>query len=262
MTDGPPPDLPARILAVGDPGTGKTGALAALALAGYNLKIIDLDNKLRILFNILRAQGKRGEEAIARIEYKYFANKYGITGTDLLPVGKVDAWQRCIRQIGAWSNCGLDTVLCIDSLKQMGKLSMENTQNVNCTLGVPATQREWGVAIDRLKDFIRMCVSPDMGPHLYITTHMTFIEDEFGKTRPYPVCLGSKMPGEVAGDFQAFIGFTLSKDGKRQITCIPNAGLAFQSPSLKVKETYPLETGLADYFRDLGYAPPALAKAA
>ena len=32
--------------------------------------------------------------------------------------------------------------------------------------------------------------------------------------------------------------------------------MAFQSPSLSVKKTYDLATGMADYLKDLGFTPP------
>ena len=43
-----------KMLFIGDSGSGKTGALASLAAAGYNLRILDVDNGVDILANLLR----------------------------------------------------------------------------------------------------------------------------------------------------------------------------------------------------------------
>ena len=42
-----------KMLFIGPSGAGKTGALASLASAGYNLRILDMDNGLDVLANVL-----------------------------------------------------------------------------------------------------------------------------------------------------------------------------------------------------------------
>ena len=44
---------PAKILLIGKSGAGKTGALASLVAAGYNLRIIDTDKGVRPLRSLL-----------------------------------------------------------------------------------------------------------------------------------------------------------------------------------------------------------------
>ena len=56
-----------KMLFIGPSGAGKTGALASLASAGYNLRILDMDNGLDVLANVLNdpkkplLEGRRGE---------------------------------------------------------------------------------------------------------------------------------------------------------------------------------------------------------
>ena len=51
-----------KMLLLGDSGAGKTGALASLAQAGYNLRILDLDSGVDVLRNLL------GDNAAANVE--------------------------------------------------------------------------------------------------------------------------------------------------------------------------------------------------
>ena len=52
-----------KLLLVGDSGSGKTSSLAALANAGYNLRILDYDDGLSILPEFLN------KDAVKRVSY-------------------------------------------------------------------------------------------------------------------------------------------------------------------------------------------------
>jgi len=52
-----------KLMLVGDSGAGKTSALASLANAGYNLRILDFDDGLSILPEFLN------KDAVQRVSY-------------------------------------------------------------------------------------------------------------------------------------------------------------------------------------------------
>jgi len=64
-------DKAVKMLVVGESGTGKTGALASLAKAGYNLKIADFENGLDPLIAELRDD----PDALARVSFMQFFDK-------------------------------------------------------------------------------------------------------------------------------------------------------------------------------------------
>ena len=45
----PQEELPNKVIYLGHYGAGKTGSLASLAAAGYNVRILDIDKKTQIL---------------------------------------------------------------------------------------------------------------------------------------------------------------------------------------------------------------------
>lgn len=62
-------EKPIKMLVMGDTGTGKTGALASLANAGYKLHILDYDNGLDILSTKVKP------EFLKNIEYETLTEK-------------------------------------------------------------------------------------------------------------------------------------------------------------------------------------------
>ena len=83
-----------KMLLVGDSGSGKTGALASLAKAGFNLRIIDVDAGLDVLSNLLRdPSSPYGKEALARVEFETVTDPMRVSGGKLIPA-KATVWQR------------------------------------------------------------------------------------------------------------------------------------------------------------------------
>ena len=67
---------PARIMIVGYPGAGKTGALACLANAGYKLRILDFDGNLEPLLDNLDDRAVPLVDAIHFEDELRSANKF------------------------------------------------------------------------------------------------------------------------------------------------------------------------------------------
>src|SRR3990167_5326691 len=87
-----PSALKTNLLFLGDSGMGKTGALASLAIAGYNLRIMDYDNGVDILANILKPgiqpymlTPEQSLTAISRVDYITLTDKFKTLGGRMFP---------------------------------------------------------------------------------------------------------------------------------------------------------------------------------
>ena len=76
-----------KLLLVGDSGSGKTGSLASLANAGYNLRIADFDNGLDVLVNYLEP------EALDRVHYFTFRDSLKTASAYNEFVKKLESWK-------------------------------------------------------------------------------------------------------------------------------------------------------------------------
>ena len=70
--------MPVKMLLIGDTGSGKTGALASLAKAGYKLHILDFDNGVPVIASYLN------EAELKTVEVEVLTDKMKV-----LPNGQV-----------------------------------------------------------------------------------------------------------------------------------------------------------------------------
>ena len=254
-----------KALLAGDSGTGKTGSLVSLVKAGYNLRILDTDRGSDILANLLKGQKLRpGQVQFETVEdgYKQIA---GMARAD----GK--GFEKAISLMMKWSDgsnpveWGSDTVLVVDSLTTMGRLSLNRTLKLVGKLqtGQQPSQPDWGNAINDLKSFLETILSNQFQCNVLVITHVTYKEGEDGVSRPFPNALGAKFPTEINTYFNNLIGYKISGSGqgaKRTIetVAVGQLGLKTSAPT-QVQKSYELENGLAQFFKDMGLTPPKVA---
>ncbi|KKK64421.1 hypothetical protein LCGC14_2984400, partial [marine sediment metagenome] len=87
-----------KLLNLGNPGGGKTGALACLAKAGYRLIIVDYDNGLDILINLC----KNDKKALNNIYFETFTDKMQMVNGMILPVGTPRAFTDSMNALTKW----------------------------------------------------------------------------------------------------------------------------------------------------------------
>lgn len=262
--------LTAKLLAVGDSGTGKTGSLVSLALAGYKLRILDTDKGIDILRPFLL-----GKVAPGQVQFVTVSDSSRLVGGKLIRDGK--GFSDAMKALDKWpdgsklSDWGPDTVFVIDSWSTLGELSMSNTQRINGSLGERPTLPQWGSAIDDMKAVLNGVMSEAVRCNVIIITHITYVTKEAeeglkrdtqgaAESHPYPNALGSKFPTEMGKYFNTILGYKIQGSGpatRRTITTEPIGQLGIKtSIPLSAKKSYPIETGLADFFKDLGLTPP------
>lgn len=251
-----------KLLLIGDSGSGKTGALASLAEAGFNLRVLDFDNGLDVLSNILRA---KAPGALARVEFETLTDSMRNIGGKLVPRAAT-VWQRTSKLLDNWSvangaskdlgpvtSWGPDDVLVIDSLTMLSNAAMNLVLSMNARLGQQPHQSDWYVGQQMVEGLLQMLYDEGVGCNVIVISHITYIGEENGPVHGYPNTLGKALPPKVGRYFNTILQARTSGQGmtaKRQILTNTQGFVELKNtaPS-KVPPAYPLETGLADYFK-------------
>lgn len=253
-----------KLLLIGDSGSGKTGALASLAKAGYNLRIIDLDNGLDILANMLR-----GDPAIERIKFETVTEPMKAVGPRLVPA-KAIAWQRAVELLSKWKNDKEDLgsiitwttqdILVIDSLTFLGQAAMNLVLAMNARLGQQPHQSDWFGAQQMVESMLQMLYDDAVKCNVIVTSHIAYIEEEGGPMRGYPAAPGRALSPKIGRYFNSVLMTKTTGQGTNQtrklLTNTSGIVELKNSNPITVKPEYLQTTGLAEYFKAVrGTAP-------
>jgi hypothetical protein len=257
-----------KLLLIGDSGMGKTGALASLARAGYNLYIVDYDNGLDILANVLRNE----PEALARVQFETITDKTRISNGVMIPEGK--AWSNGLRQIDKFLNgpCkGPRDVFVLDSLNFAGRAAIRFVLSLNGRITDVPRWDDYYTAQGLQDRLLAALYSDSVGCNVVVLSHVREIAkthtevdskgraitvEEEGSRKGYAETgTGKALSPAVGRYFNALLLADIEGSGpnaRRLIRTVPhgNIGLKNSSPT-KVKPSYPLTTGLAEYFAEV-----------
>lgn len=254
-----------KLLFIGDSGSGKTGALASLAAAGYNLRIADLDNGLDVLKNLLTdPKSPYGPEAASRVLYQTLTDPMRNANGRLIPRAAT-VWQRLIRLLDRWktdtedlgpvSSWGPTDVLIIDSLTLASTSALNYICSLNSRLGQQPHQSDWYAAQIQVEGLLQMLYDEGIKCNVIINSHITYIGEDNGPQHGYPSSLGKALSPRIGRYFNSVLMARSTGAGaavKRKIlTNSTNLVELKNTAPLRVKVEYPLESGLADYFRDV-----------
>ena len=265
-----------KMLIVGDPGTGKTGALASLPPAGYNLRILNFDRPdgLRPLLNFMPAKFR------ANVDYVNCHDRIKIGAKRIETIGKPKAltiatnlldngWKYIDEDgvevdLGNVSDWGPKDVVVLDSLTSMGRASMRRTLSLNTRVQKGARKSDWGQAIDIQDGFCEKLCGDDTPCNVVVISHLTLLtlddkddDDESSKpinafgTKRYPSALGNKLPQKIGQHFDVIVEARLVGSGRnvrRVLTAQPRLDLDLRAPVVNVPAELSLETGLVQLF--------------
>lgn len=259
-----------KLLLLGDSGTGKTGALASLVEAGYNLRILDFDNGLDILSNLLRDK----PEAAARVNYQTVTDGSRIAGQQIIPTAT--AWPRAIKILGDWPDglgkldtWGTNDILVLDSLTFAGRACVRFVLNLNGRIADLPRWDDYYTAQGLLEKLMATLYSDSVRCNVIVISHIREIakmhtemdtkgrpvqvEDDGTRKGYAETGTGKALSPTIGRYFNAVLMADTEGQGpgtRRLIRTTPhqNIGLKNSAPGL-VKPTYPLATGLADYFK-------------
>ena len=274
-------DQPIKLILEGDSGTGKTGALPSLLYDNYKLWIMDFDNGVDIIRNILRAGAGRNAPApqlLKQVNAVTLTDKFRVNGARITPVS-ADAWSRGIGLLSKWETFGSieafgpQDILVIDSLNFAGQAAMRYIQQLNNRLSVPPQIQDYRDGQILLNSLCQMLYSDSIKCNVICLTHLREVGkrediiDDKGRVRTIedPASIksfpetgtGRALSPTIGRFFNAVLLADVVGTGqatRRIIRTQPhlNIGLKNSSPGT-VKSEYPLETGLAEYFRAIKF---------
>lgn len=252
-----------RLLNIGESGTAKTGQLASLALAGYNLWILDYDNGLDILANVLRA---KDPAALKRVHYETIRDKIVTKAGKPQVASPPKGFTRAGELLAEWKadEFGPKDVIVLDTLNTFSKTAFNYALFSAQRLNQKPQQADYGTMADRVLLFIEMLTEADMHCNLIVNTHIRYFDgdDEMGlSARGLPAALGRQIPQNIAKYFNTVIHSRTIGSGagtKRIISTQPQGVIEVKTSNPNgVKAQYPIETGLAELFRDITGSNPA-----
>jgi AAA domain-containing protein len=262
-----------KLLLIGDSGSGKTGALASLAAAGYNLRIADLDNGLDTLANVLSdAKGGYAAGAIDRVSFCTLTDPLKQSGNKLIPA-KATAWTRLAKLLAGeekWGDEDLgpivkwtsQDVLVIDSLTTVSKAALNFVLQMNVRLGQRPWQSDYGDAQAMVDSLLQMLYDESVKCNVVIIAHIAYIEDtKGGSTHGYPKTIGKALSPTVGTYFNSILQAKTEGFGSQQKRIIATKTSTLielkNSAPTRAKDKYDLTTGLAEYFKDVRSIPAA-----
>lgn len=262
--------VPIKMLLLGDSGTAKTGSLASLALAGYKLRIVDMDNGLEPLYYHI---AQKNEAALAQVAYETCTDTLITRGSVIMPKGMPDAAQRALKLLdhfktadgedyGKPSEWDHDTVLVLDSLTFFWQAAMRQVLAMNGRSGQHPWQQDWGQVQSICENLLAILYSAHIKCHVIVMAHITY--QEIGKgidaqERGYPAGPGKALNPRIGRYFNSMIQTKTKGIGsstKRILRTAPEGLLDLKTPKPGTPNELPIETGLATLFESfLGTTP-------
>jgi len=270
------------MLFLGNSGTGKTGALASLADAGYNVRILDLDNGAEILVNLLTSSKSRySKEAASRVSVCTLTEPMRNLNGKLIPV-KATVWVNLVKMLDHWKDgeedlgkittWGPKEVLVIDSLSMAANAAMNFHLQMNGRLVQGSTGNEYrrdiGGAQGLVENLLQLLFDDGIKCNVIVNSHIAYVDDPGqGEIDPdkrdqtgYPNAVGKALSPKIPRYFNSCLMAKTEGAGsatKHKIFTKSQGMVNLKSSApLDVQVSYPLETGLADYFKALqrGYS--------
>lgn len=264
-----------KMLLIGDPGAGKSGSLASLAEAGYNLRVLDLDSGLDILSNLLRdPKSPYDKAALGRVIYETVTDPMKPSGGKLVPVAAT-VWQRSIELLQRWKMSrfegegatrrevveydlgsilawGPRDVLVIDSLTMLCNGAMNFILKLNARLGQQPHQSDWYAAQQLVESLLQMLYDENVKCNVILISHVTYIGEENGPQHGYPASLGKALSPKIGRYFNSCLMLKTTGAGanvKRKILTQSTQMVELKNTNpLAVQPEYDIRDGLAQYF--------------
>ena len=264
---------PLKMLLVGDPKAGKTGALASLANAGYVLRVANFDGNTGPLLEYVRPEFR------ANLSIKVLAEKMRFTPQGVTFAGPPDSYVRLMKLLSDWDGAGgvdswdPNTVLVLDPLSHMTELQRERWQAMN-----PAADdvKSYTPVYDELTNLLR-AIKYGAACHVVCITHLKSVgepidmrsRDERAKNpraaapegsaqrdlawKRFPSVAGKKMLTEVASYFDIVLHAKVTGSGRgaqRVLSLVPSVDVDVAAPAhlFAGKTELPIATGLATFF--------------
>jgi hypothetical protein len=243
-----------KIMVAADSGSGKTGSLATLVDAGFNVRVLDFDNGLSVLKGYVKTKSNlKNVHYVDKLqdEYQLLSGRIGIKrapafqrAMDALDKGGEAYWgSAAIPPLKDWTP---KDILVLDSLTACGRCSLQMVMQANGKgMSHPEIQH-YGTAMENIEKLVQQLTSSITQCHVIINTHITSVE---GDARLYPDALGSKLPPKISKYFDNVVGLRLIGGQRKFLTS--KDGLLALKTSTPLDEQIPIADGWRAIFEGI-----------
>lgn len=247
-----------KLLLMGDSKSGKTGSLASLALKGYKLRILDLDNGLDALAQVV---ARDAPKALANIEYRTLRDKFKATPLGTVVDGQAVAFVESLRMLDHWkydetdlgipATWGKDTILVVDSLTFLADSAFRFREPLvpRSRDGKYDVRAVYKDSQDAIESVLALLTSESFRTNVIVISHVRYVDNPDGTRKGYPTAVGAALSPQIPRYFNSVALAQTGPSGKRQIQTAATAMIDLANPaSFKMLPTLPIETGLATFF--------------
>lgn len=246
-----------KLLLMGDSKSGKTGALASLALKGFKLRILDYDNGLDALAQVIRI---KNAAALDNVEYRTLRDKFTMTPIGPMVAGTATAFIEGLKMLDRWkygnvdlgvpAEWGKDAILVIDSLTFMSDTAFRFREPLvpRSKDGKYDVRAVYKDSQDAIEGVLAALTSESFRTNVIVISHVRYVDNPDGTKKGYPTAVGSALSPQIPRYFNS-VALAQTTAGKRTIQTAPTAMIDLANPaSFKMQPTLPIETGLATFF--------------
>ena len=256
-----------KLLVEGDSGSGKTGALTSLVAAGFNLRILDFDNGLETLKQYIL---KECPERINNVEFRTLRDKRKASPMGPILDGPPRAFVDGIKMLDRWkyddvdlgvpAEWGPDIIFVLDSLTFFADAAFDFREPLaprsrDGRYDIRAVYKD---AQDAVENTLALLTSESFRTNVIVTTHIRYVDNPDGTKKGYPTAIGSALSPVIPRFFNSVALCQTTAGGKRTIQTQATAMIDLKNPKpFAMAPNYPIETGLAEFFKILREKPNA-----
>ncbi|MBM61941.1 MAG: hypothetical protein CL484_03195 [Acidobacteria bacterium] len=252
-----------RAVYVGDSGTGKTGSLLSLIEAGYQVKVLDMDNGIEPPKQLIK---HHCPERLDQLDYITLRDKFKADPVYGIKVdGQAKAYKNAIKYLNKWdddsipSEWGKDTVFVLDTLGSFGRAAFLWAQSMSPNV---KDGRQWyGTSQESIRTVLDLLTSSDFKCHVLVSSHIQLIELSEGVYKGQVSAIGKALGGDIPKVFNTMIqaeSIGTGENVKRSILT-KSTGIMDLKTTIpwELQKKLPLESGLATIFEKVTGRKPA-----
>jgi hypothetical protein len=242
-----------KLLLIGDSGTGKTGSVASLVKAGYDVRVLDMDNGWESLG---AAVSRTCADRASTVDIISLRDKYKSSPLGPILDGQPKAFTRALSLLDKWedgsipSNWGPSTVLVLDSLTFLSDSAYTWVDALNPS--AKDKRQIYGAAQEAIEHVLALLTGPSFNTNVIVTAHIRYIDLPDGTKRGYPTAVGQALSPTIPRYFNSVAACQTQLGGARTIQTLSTALIDLKNPkSFEMQKSLPIETGLATFFEVL-----------
>jgi len=266
--DADEPSGPLRLLVLGKSGAGKTGALASLLLAGYRVWLIACETGVPVLKNLIRDTPEYQKIDRSLLNYITITNSFAAVQGKTMPISQ--GWAKFHDTLARWEappkipadpywlyTLTDKDVVVIDTNTGLSDLAKDHYLASNGRGGGDLLWKDFAALKSLLDPVFRNLTCSKVKAHVIVNCHIQDVKvdpnDEKSATIGYPTATSKALAVEMGRHFNNTLLLEETPSALGPVRKFRTDGggqvkTKTEAPGA-VKKEYPINTGLADYFK-------------